>query len=147
MIFDSISNFVNYIHTHAHFAIVREYLSSHDLNALTPGKQEIAHGIYITMSEYQTKDFKDGVIECHRRYIDIQLVLSGAEKIGICHKDECKPGEYDEARDYQKLSGEVDFLTLKPGYFMVFFPDDGHMPQIAIKARSEVKKIVFKVPV
>jgi YhcH/YjgK/YiaL family protein len=100
------------------------------------------------VSEYSTKGRRQGFIECHQKYIDIQLLTRGSEKVGICHKSECTIEPYDENKDYQKLKGVVDWLILKPGYFMIFFPQDGHMPQIKTSRQPEiVRKIVFKVPV
>lgn len=148
MIFDSLSNFKKYQDIHPLFRRVAEYLDAHAMQDLPLGKQQLEDGIYFTVSEYSTKDRREGFIECHRKYIDIQLITRGSEKIGICHKNKCTAGSYDENKDYQKLEGVVDWLILRPGYFMIFFPQDGHMPQIKTARKSEmVRKIVFKVPV
>jgi YhcH/YjgK/YiaL family protein len=116
---------------------------------LPSGKYEIGkNGMFALISEYETKGISQCFIECHRKYIDIQMLLSGREKIGVCNKKDCKEEEYIEERDFQKLYGEVSFITLMPGMFAIFFPHDGHMPQAQCADKPEsVKKIVVKVPV
>jgi YhcH/YjgK/YiaL family protein len=148
MIFDVLTHFPTYAGTHRHFGTVRDYLAGHDLSALPVGRHELGEGIFVLASAYQTKPLPETFIECHRKYIDIQIVLAGAEKIGICAKNICEELAYDAEHDFQKLKGETDFITLQPGYFAVFFPQDGHQPQIAIGGQPiGVRKIVVKVPV
>ena len=148
MIFDSLSDFRIYNSLHHLFRTVGKCLHEHPLQEFPIGKHELENGIYFSVSEYLPKDRREGFIECHQKYIDIQLITHGSEKIGICHKNKCTAGSYHEDQDYQKLNGKVDWLILQPGYFMIFFPQDGHMPQIKIGWKPElVRKIVFKVPV
>jgi YhcH/YjgK/YiaL family protein len=148
MIFDSIANFKIYQDIHPLFRLVAKFLDEHPLQAFPIGKQELGNGIYFIVSEDRTKERRKGFIECHQKYMDIQLIIRGSEKIGICHKNGCTVGSYDQEQDYQKLKGTVNWLILQPGYFMIFFPQDGHMPQIQTARKQElVRKIVFKVPI
>ncbi len=41
----------------------------------------------------------------------------------------------------------VSSLRLGSGYFAVVFPDDAHIPQLAVGEPKPVKKVVVKVPV
>ena len=53
-----------------------------------------------------------------------------------------------ETKDFQKLTGSVDFITLVPGMFTIFFPHDAHEPGVSSTSLAvAVKKIVFKIPV
>ncbi len=45
------------------------------------------------------------------------------------------------------FSGEGDFLALGPGDFMLLFPEDAHMPRIAVGAPAPVRKVVVKIAV
>jgi len=36
-------------------------------------------------------------------------------------------------------------LILGNGYFAIFFPQDGHMPQLCVENPEPVKKVVIKV--
>lgn len=149
MILDSLDNFNEYLCLHQDFTDASEFIGRQDLAQLPYGKYEIGNrGVFALVSEYETKGIPQCFIECHRKYIDIQMILFGREKIGICNKKDCTEETYDEDRDFQKLHGEVGFINLTPGMFAIFFPHDGHMPQAQYADEPEtVKKIVIKVPV
>lgn len=149
MILDSIENFNNYLCIHQDFADAAGFIGGKDLAELPAGKYEIGNnGAFASVSEYETKEISQCFIECHRKYIDIQIILTGREKIGVCNKKDCAEEAYIEDRDFQKLHGEVGFINLTPGLFVIFFPHDGHMPQARYADKAEpVKKLVIKVPV
>ena len=149
MIFDQLSNFHLYLPLHPQFAAVRAFLQRTDADALAPGRYEIdGQGAFALVSEYQTRARAEGFIECHRRYLDIQLLTQGAERIGICPRSAGRELPYDSEKDFLKLEGSVDYLTLRPGAFAIFFPDDGHMPNLRLgSVPRAVKKVVFKIPV
>jgi biofilm protein TabA len=54
---------------------------------------------------------------------------------------------YDEQKDLTILDGCGDFFTLRQGMFVIFFPNDAHMPSLAIDSPQMVNKIVLKVRV
>ena len=54
-------------------------------------------------------------------------------------------GPYDAEKDFYKLEGSGDFITLRPGMFAILKPQDAHMPGMAISNPVSVKKIVIKV--
>lgn len=148
MILDSLSRLHNYLPCHRLFSKVLDFINSHNLSDIKIGKVDIGEGVYVAVSEYPTDDIKNKFIECHRKYIDIQIIIDGVEQIGVCDKNECKIiGEYDKEKDLEKLAGRTDLITLKKGYFAIFFPQDGHMPGLRIgNSENRVKKAVFKVP-
>ncbi|HKK01362.1 MAG TPA: YhcH/YjgK/YiaL family protein [Desulfuromonadales bacterium] len=148
MIFDQLSNLPLYLRTHPQFAAAGAFLRSGDLDGLAVGRHEIGDdGAFALVSEYQTRPLAEGFIECHRRYLDIQLITRGAERVGICPRSTGHERPYDTERDFLVLEGDCDFLTLRPGAFMIFFPDDGHMPNLRLGEGAEaVKKIVLKIP-
>jgi biofilm protein TabA len=149
MIYDTLKNSSLYFPVHSEFRKVFKFISSHNIMRLPLGRHEIGRkGTFAIVQEYITKDESDGFIECHRKYIDIQYVSSGIEKAGISAKSACAEAtKYDKDKDFQKLKGKVDYFTLEPSVFAIFFPDDGHMPCItAGKRKSKVRKIVFKIP-
>lgn len=148
MIHDSLGNFSRYLHVHRCFGPLLEFITSRDLEKFEPGEYHIYNGMKAIVSEYDTKDLADASIECHRKYIDMQLVLSGEEYVGVCRKENCTERTlYDPERDYQELSGEYSLLRLQRRFFMLFFPEDGHMPGIKTDKKELVKKVVFKIPV
>ena len=149
MIIDQLCNFPLYLPLHPQFAAAHAFLQAHAADDLPPGRYEVdGRGAFALVSEYQTRPLAECFIECHRHYIDIQLLLSGREGIGFCSRSAGREFPYDEEKDFLKLEGNTDFFTLQPGAFAVFFPDDGHMPTVLLDGTpAAVKKIVFKIPV
>lgn len=149
MIYDVLDNFKNYTTLHPLFQEIQEFVSTTNLFAIPAGRHAIGnHGCFALVESYVTKDSSDCFIECHRKYIDIQMVLKGTERIGVCAAQSCKQLSYDEEKDFQELEGRVDFLTMKAGDFAVLYPCDGHMTKVKYEEEpEEVKKIVVKVPV
>jgi len=149
MIFDSLDNFQLYFEICPAFADIDKFITANNLAELSIGIHSInSDGAYASVNEYQTKSIEDSFIECHNKYIDVQIIAYGEEKIGIAHKKLCVEQPYCDSRDLQKLTGNVDFVTLLPGFFAVFFPHDAHEPGVRSGLEAvPVKKIVFKVPV
>ena len=148
MIFDALSYLHNYLPCHRLFPKVLDFINSHNLSNIEIGKVDIGEGVYVMISEYATDDISNKFIECHKKYIDIQIIIDGVEQAGICDKNECKIiEEYNQEKDLEKLEGKVDLITLKKGCFVIFFPQDGHAPGLKIgNSGNRVKKAVFKVP-
>ena len=98
-----------------------------------------------------TVDRKQGVLESHRSFVDIQIVLAGQEIIEVWPTTELKEkSPYIRDKDvvlYQIPDLSFLRLVLQPGYFAVFFPQDAHMPQIAIAEAAPLRKLVIKVSV
>ena len=149
MIYDSLENFKIYQGLHPQFRDVRKFIERNKLADLPEGRHNInEEGAHAVLSSYLTKDQSEKHIEAHRRFIDIQIILNGMEKVGVCNRADCSESDYDSERDFQQLNGQVETLTLKPNYFAIFMPQDGHMPQIKYGEKpEEVKKLVIKVPV
>ena len=148
MIIDRIANSPLYYGIHPGFRQAFEYIHQTDLSAISAGKYEIdGENIYALIQIYNTKPRKQGVWEAHRRYIDLQYVIQGAEKIGYANISHLSQGTYDPARDFLPLQGEGDFLTLQEGHFVILMPEDAHMPGIALDSPSPVKKMVVKIAV
>jgi len=149
MIFDTLDNFPRYLCVHPLFTYVFEFLDNRPLQEFEPGNIDIYRGIYASVSTYETKKSCDAKIECHRSSIDIQMVLSGEERIGVCSRKQCSVvHEYNTEKDIEFLTGVPDFIRLTKSNFAVFFPQDAHMPGIRLDdSRADfVKKIVFKIP-
>lgn len=150
MIYDELLNLNKYTSIHPVFKKVVEFVNSNNLEDLENGSIELGDNVIAIVAEYETGNIKDKFIECHRKFIDIQLVVSGTEKIGFCNRKHCTViEEYSKENDFEKVDGKLDFVTLRPFEFAVFFPNDAHMPGVNHSDDKEeiVKKIVFKVPV
>lgn len=124
-----------------------EYARTHDLTALEPGRHAIdGDALFANVSEYATKPFEECTFEAHRRYIDVQVVVSGAERIDVQPIEKLAAEPFDEAADNMFLSGHANAsVVMAPGMFVACFPGDGHKPGIAVGEPAPVKKAVFKV--
>ena len=80
-------------------------------------------------------------------YIDLQVMAQGAERICYAPLNRLAPGTYDEAKDFLRLSGEGDSVTLPEGRLMLLWPGDGHMPCLAVGEPEPIKKVVVKIVV
>ncbi len=146
MIVDHITNAHIYAATHPDIARGLEFLTQVDLAALPPGRHEIdGDRVYAMVSEYCTKPPEAGRWEAHRRYLDLQFLQRGAERVGRGPLERFETGPYDEAKDVAFLRGSGEFVTLGAGDFLIVWPHEAHMPQIAVDGPAAVKKIVVKI--
>lgn len=118
------------------------------------GKHPLAEGGG-TASVFRTAtlDPEDTVLEAHRAFIDIHVVLEGEERIqwqplsGLTVK-----APYDSAGDFELYDVPESCpaeMILRPGFFAAFFPQDAHRPKLRTGAEAgrPLKKIVIKLPV
>jgi len=125
------------------------YFRDTNLDQLTPGKYPVdGDNVTASVTENPTKDYDKTNWESHRKFIDMQYVVQGAEKIGVVPLDKAtvtKP--YDEARDNANYSAEGTLYEAKPGTIYIFFPTDVHRPNIKVDGVEKDKKLVLKVRV
>lgn len=125
------------------------YLKNTDLKTLGTGRYVIdGDNVYATVQEAPTKDYDKTTFESHRKYIDLQFVLTGEEKMGkapVGSLTVSKP--YNETTDLANYTGDGKIYTVPAGTFILFFPSDGHRPNITPGGNKVVKKIVVKVRV
>ena len=152
MIFDIIEIYKNYCKDTDKLAKGFEFIKKAVSENLPIGKYEIdGTDIYAMIQEYTTKHPDGALFEGHKKYIDIQYVISGIEEIGIIDISKAKTEkEYSDENDaaFYAKNGKSGKLILECGDFAVFYPNDLHMPGLAFDGKaSDVKKIVVKVRV
>ena len=79
--------------------------------------------VYATITEGPAKTFEQSAWESHRKYIDLQYVIKGKEKIGVTAVSTAtiiKP--YDETKDVANYNAEGQFYLAEPDTFFLFFP-------------------------
>lgn len=128
------------------------WLRETNLDIVSPGKHILdGDNVFIMASEAATKDFKDTKWEAHKKYIDIQYVVKGEEKMGIGPLAEAAPVEaYNDSRDVAFFSINDDyckFPVARPGTLLIFFPADVHRPGIKTGTCERTSKIVIKIRV
>ncbi len=149
MVYDTLLNFSKYNSLHPHFTDVSNFLNGNNIFELPNGTHKINDkGAYAVVSEYNSKDISDCFIEHHKKYIDVQIVLKGREKFGVCNISDCKSLGFDVDKDFGKLEGKVSLIDLNGNNFAIAFRQDGHMTQVNFENSPEhVKKLVIKIPV
>lgn len=146
MIIDQLKNASMYYPISPRLERGLRYLEVMDLGQLASGQYEVAgESVFALVQEYDSKPMEEGFWEAHRKYIDVQYVVSGTEKMGYASIEGLRAGDYDEEKDFVKLEGEGEFLVMQAGTFVILAPQDAHMPGMAIEQPQPVKKVVVKV--
>ncbi len=151
MIIDKLENWEQY-----HFG--PGWKSAFDfLMSLTPDAEEQKYEIqgdeiFAQVMSYETRTPDTAVLETHRKYIDIQTVLVGGERIEWFSRDGLVVDTpYNESKDaefYKRACPGTAHVVISPGTFVMFFPHDAHMPSLMVEEKPElVKKVVLKVRV
>lgn len=104
---------------------------------------------YYQVLDLETNEIEDNRIEAHEKYIDIQLLVKGKEKIGVIDRSKLNKVKEDHLRErdilfYDEAPG-INFIEMKAGDFLVFFPEDAHMPSCALNGKSKIRKVVYKL--
>ena len=149
MIFDKLTSFPNYFQSSEMRLIIEDVIRNYSITTEDGTYQEFDH-YYIKVMSHETLEVSD-IIESHQREIDIQILLSGAEKIRIFSEEHVRiKSDYNPEIDctFYTVNGDAHSeVVLQPGYFAMFFPQDIHNPLIANNNIQSLKKIVIKIDV
>lgn len=146
MIFDTLENHALYAPSGSRLAVAFQFLRENDLAALPIGRVEIAGDeIFALVQEYTTKTLEQAAWEAHRAYIDLQYVVSSAERMGFANLASLEPGAYVAEKDYLSASGTANFVDVFAGAYTIFFPQDAHMPGLSVTTPQRVRKVVIKI--
>lgn len=148
MIFDTLANAGRYAALHPLFPRAFEFLRTTDLPALAPGRYPVAgEEIRAIVERVAGRSRADAKLECHRRYIDIQLVLAGCDEMGWRALGDCREplAAYQAEKDIQFFRDPpASWIATPPGAFCIFFPEDAHAPLVS---GGEIHKVILKVAV
>ncbi len=148
MILDTLTQADRYFTLHPLFARAFAFLRDTDLLALEPGVHAVQGEQIFAIAEACTgRTRAEAELECHRRYIDIQLVLEGVDEMGWKPLAECvEPSTvYDAARDIRFFNdAPKSWIATPAGSFCLFYPDDAHAPLVS---DALIRKVVVKIAV
>ena len=149
MILDKLSSADLYRGIHPRIAAAFDWLKRTDLAALPLGKTAIdGEHLFALVQEYTPKEPELLKYEAHRRYWDVQVVVSGLERMGWAHVSQMTVSEpHDDARDVAFFRGAGQYVLVPAGHFTIFAPHDVHMPGVAAGPPGLVRKVVVKVEV
>ena len=149
MILDKIENADLYKAINPLLAEGLKFIVENNFSQIEPGKFFLKDKLlYAMVNEYSTKPLEQCKLEAHKKYIDIQFMVSGEEQMGYTPLIDQKPSEeYNPEKDVVFYEDEVSLFTVRKGHFAIFFPDDLHQPCIMLNGALPVRKVVVKVAV
>ena len=152
MIIDDLQAFDRYVGLNPLFAVVADFLGKTDLSKLPTGITQIqGDDLFINVQDAPVKTRRQARFETHRRMIDIQIPISGAEEHGWTPADQLPKAAYNADTDMTLHDPEAPltpediastYYTLRPGQFAIYFPTDGHAPAVTAEP---LRKAIVKV--
>ncbi len=149
MIYDRIENIGRYRGCLRGLDEVIRFIETHELACLPMGKTEIDEArVYVNRFAYETTPLTaEASFEAHYKYLDLHLVLSGREGTLVAPIAQLTLLEDRPAEDvafYAAARGGL-LLPQEAGRFVLVYPDEGHIPHVALEAPAPVEKLVFKI--
>ncbi|MES3499624.1 N-acetylneuraminate anomerase [Citrobacter portucalensis] len=115
----------------------------------TPGRYTLqGENIFMNVMQFTTQSPEQKKAELHQQYIDIQMLLSGEERILFGMSDSARQCEEMHIEDDYQLCSQIadeQAMVLKPGKFVIFMPGEPHKPGCVVQAPMDIKKVVIKV--
>lgn len=152
MILTTLSELPAYQSLCPNFADAITWSRQADWAALPAGKHAIdGDRLFVIIESLNTQPLtNDSIWEAHDRYIDIQCILEGTERMGWTPRTDHLPVRqpYDTETDkvfYDASRVTGTMIDVESGQAVIFFPHDAHAPGLAIDEPKPVKKAVFKV--
>lgn len=152
MVLDTLTNAERYMGLHPAFSAAFAFLRDAGWTQFAAAEQGSRHSLdgdrlYVSIDRADGRGRDGARLEAHRRYIDIQFTIEGQEEIGWKPLGTCEVTSiaYDDAKDVIFFSDRPDcWLSLPPGRFAIFFPDDAHAP---LAGRGMLKKAILKIAI
>jgi len=149
MIYDTLDNFSCYEHLFPGLSEGFRFLQQASAD-IALGRHQLAGDNYANVDLYTTREVNPVGYEAHRKYVDIQFLLSGEEEVLVRNiGDLTCTMPYDANRDVAFFQHVEPTATVRlgKGYFVILFPQDAHEPQHCVNQPLPVKKIVVKIAV
>ena len=132
MIVTNLNNTERIESLHPLFKKLFDYVKTHDILNTPCGRIDIdGDNLYINNVNPECIPAEKQVLEVHRDYIDVQILLQGKETIGW------KAGDCALYSDIP-----TTWIHLVPGQLAIFFPEDAHAPVIG---EGKIRKMIAKV--
>ncbi len=147
MIVDQIRNYGKYRFDNNNIQKAMEIIFRTDFKNKESGKYEIdGDKLYYFVNEYKTLSAVETIPELHKKYIDIQYISEGTERIGYAPYTRQKVfTKYKSKNDIAFYKSKMSYITLTKGMFAIINTMELHQPGILLKEPEYVKKIVFKI--
>lgn len=131
---------------HPLFKVLFDYVKSHDLLHADLGRIEIdGERLFINNVNPESVAAEKQVLELHHDYIDVHILLEGAERIGWKALEDLQKETkaYSKEEDCALYSDiPTTYVDLLPGQFAIVYPEDPHAPIIG---NGKIRKLIAKV--
>lgn len=148
MILSTLSQSARYAALHPLFPCAFEYIRNTDLLSLAPGRYPIVgEQLFVIVESVSGRAREAAKLECHRRYIDIQMVLDGVDEMGWKGLADCVDpvADYNAEKDIRFFHDTpTTWIATPSGAFCIFFPEDAHAPLVST---GPIRKAIFKIAV
>ena len=148
MILSTLSESGRYAALHPLFPRAFEFIRDTDLLVLAPGRYPIVgEQLFVIVENVAGRTREAAKLECHRKYIDIQLVLEGVDEMGWKALADCVDpvSDYSAEKDIRFFhDAPAAWIATPPGAFCIFFPEDAHAPLVSA---DHIRKAIFKITV
>ena len=124
--------------------------------SLVNGSYDVGYNnIKMNLGKYFTKSENEKFWESHKKYLDVQIMINGTEKVAINDIRDMEVKSFDKKKDLTILEGDKAFdIIMKTGDVLVFFPNDVHKPELNVSENDDsgnirkiVTKVVFKIEI
>lgn len=152
MIINHVDYASDYFYHLPHFKTGLETLRQKLAEGLPCGVRCDFEGGYLTRFQNHTKPAAEAAYEAHKKYIDVQLVLDGREKMAwerLERMTEDVP--YSEEKDvgfYKPEPGRDPlFVDMKKDTFCILYPTDAHAPFLHMHRPTDYDMVIIKLAV
>lgn len=147
MIVDRIERFQQYSRSVPEIYEVMKFAEKVRQENIPVGKYPIQNG-FILVQEGTTRRYEEADFEVHRKYLDIQILVSGMEYVEYADiKDLETKVPFDEEKDLELMDGAGCKIQIKPDMFYILYPSDGHKPCCHEETPTNYKKVLAKIKI
>lgn len=133
---------------HPLFKKAFDYVKSHNLLDAPLGRIEVeGDALFINNSNLECVKVEKQVLEVHRKYIDIHVLLEGEETVGWKPLSDCRneTKPYNEDEDCALYDEQAaTYVKMQPGQILIVWPEDAHAPVIG---EGKIRKLIIKVKI
>lgn len=132
------------------FKLAYDFLRRLDLAVLQVGAVPLGQGVVAHIQHYTTSPARELKFETHKKFFDVQYMVSGIEMFGLADITDLEPeGEYILSNDiaYYKEPSYSGSILLREGDFIIVGPEEAHKPRCCVSSPCTIIKVVVKVPV
>lgn len=151
MILDNIKNLPKYAAGNEMLLLAYDFIMNYKKQPFPCGRYELdGERCFALVQKYETVPASEKDFESHARYIDLQYVVSGQERMLWASKDGITCTEpMDVQKDIAFYTEKQDYtpceLVVEADEFALFYPQDAHKTGCCAEGPETVEKIVVKV--